>query len=102
MSTHTDASGAACARTVEIACTDTDIVPVFKRGQCVRFKSERVAEMRKAVDKIPNAIGPFPFGKLIIVSCDGNCGNDILYNYEYGVYGYHEGFAVGKDLEPYT
>ena len=76
------------------------IVPVFKRGQFVRFKSEKVAEMRK-IDKIPNAIGPFPFGKLLITYCDGKCGNDLLYNYEYGIGGNYEGFAVGKDLEPY-
>jgi len=72
----------------------------FAPGQIVKFKDNIIQDMRKSIEKLPNVIGPFPFGKLIIVSGQPYSG-DIMYNYEYGWGGQHEGFAYGNDLEPY-
>ena len=78
----------------------TDVCPKFSVGQYVRFKTSRVDEMRELISKNKYTIGPFPFGKLTIISYTRN-NNTILYNYEYGLGGNHEGFANENDIEPY-
>ena len=72
----------------------------YMKGQYVRYKKEVVDEMRKRISGA--TVGPFPFGRLLIVS-NGDIRQDgsILYEYEYGCFGNHEGFALENDLEPY-
>ena len=77
--------------------------PMFKPGQSVQFKPSVVIEMQRRLSECShNPIGPFPFGRLTIYSahyCKST--NQYKYNYEYGTFNNHEGYANESDLQHY-
>ena len=79
---------------------DTKSQPKFKKGNLVKFKTHVVNEMRERIG--PNGVGPFPFGRLILWTSPYWNGSTWMYEYEYGSFGDHEGFAREEDIELYS
>ena len=75
--------------------------PLFSKGMSVQFNEKKRSELMKYISSTPNAVGPFPTGRLIIWTDPHWCPSKKVwcYEYEYGWDGTHEGSAIETDLE---
>ena len=82
--------------------------PKFKIWSSVRYNQEWLNDYKKRLEPLRKLygadIGEQPIGKLFICSeprWDSNR-KTFSYDYEYGIFGNHEGTALEKDLELYS
>lgn len=83
--------------------------PKFHKGQSVRYIDSEIKRMKKSIygennEHAHRAVGPFPFGKLIITEIPqlNPTTQEWAYEYEYDqVLGNHEGYAYESQLKEY-